>query len=185
MCIQISAGFLLLVSLLWLLDTSGVLSALLPAVLFHELGHALALRLCGAHVAALHFETCGLRMDYRGGLSPGGEVLCALAGPLFGMTYAVAAALAGRALASEYLLCSAGISLALTVFNLLPASMLDGGRVLEVLRGKPSRLPGWLTGAALLGGGAALLRRGVGAILLAAGLWVLLGTCKYSAGGIK
>ena len=185
MCIEISAGFMLMVSLLWLLDTSGILSAMLPAVLIHELGHVLALAACGARVSALRMEACGLRMDYWGSLGRRQEIFCALSGPAAGLLYALAAAFAGRWIKSEFLLCSGGISAALTAFNLLPAPMLDGGRVLSLLLKKVSRLPGLLTGGALLGAGAALLGHGVGAVVLAAGIWVVIGTCKYPSGGIQ
>lgn len=185
MCIQFTVGFMLLASLLWLLDTSGLLSALLPAVLVHELGHAGALRLCGARVTMLRFEVCGLRMDYGGCLSDAEELLCALAGPAAGAAYALCSALLGRALESAFLLCSAGVSLCLTVFNLLPAPMLDGGRALCVLHCGKGRLLGVLTGAVLLVCGALLFNRSFGLALLAAGLWVTIGSCQYPVGGIK
>lgn len=185
MCVQFTVGFMLLASLLWLLDTSGLLSALLPAVVVHELGHAAALRLCGAHVTMLRFEVCGLRMDYGGCLSNTEELLCALSGPTAGAVYALCAALLGRALESEFFLCSAGISLCLTAFNLLPAPMLDGGRALCTLHCRKLRQIGIFTGAALFVCGALLLRRSFGPALLAAGVWVTIGSCKYPVGGIK
>ena len=149
MQIRFSVGFMLMASLLWLLDTSGFLSALLPAVIIHELGHAIALRLCGTRVTALHFEACGLRMDYSACLTEREELLCALAGPAAGAVYALCAALLGRGLRSEFLLCSAGISLSLTVFNLLPAPMLDGGRALAALRFARLRVIGVFGGVVL------------------------------------
>lgn len=183
--LRFTAGFLLLSSLLWLLDTGGLLSALLPAVCVHEAGHALALRLCGARVRALRFEACGLRMDYSGALLEKEELLCALAGPAAGLLWAITASLAGRGLGSEYLLCSAGISLALTAFNLLPAPMLDGGRALSSLGLGGQPLLGLAVGGALLLAGALSLRGGFGAVLLAAGAWTAIGTCKTSGFGIQ
>ena len=176
---------MLLASLLWLMDTSGLLSALLPAVIAHELGHVLALRLCGTRVTVLTFEACGLRMDYGACLTDTEELLCALAGPAAGAAYALCAALPGRWLESEFLLCSAGISLCLTLFNLLPAPMLDGGRALAALRHTPLRLPGILSGSVLAAASILLLHRSCGPVLLAAGLWVMIGSCKYPVGGIK
>ena len=185
MRLQFTPGFLLLASLLWLLDTGGLLAPLLPAVFVHEAGHALALRLCGARVRALCFTACGLRMDYAGVLTPGEELRCVLAGPGAGLGFALAASLAGRALGSAYLLCAAGISLALTVFNLLPAPMLDGGRALLLAGAGAQPLTGLLTGGALLLAGAVLLCGSFGPLLLAAGAWVTIGTCKSGGFGIK
>lgn len=185
MGVQFTVGFMLLASLLWLLDTSGLVSALLPAVIAHELGHAAALRLCRARVTMLRFEACGLRMDYGGCLSSTEELLCALAGPTAGAAYTLCSALLGRALESEFLLCSAGISLCLTAFNLLPAPMLDGGRALCALHCGKLRQIGVITGAALLLGGTLLIRCSFGPALLASGVWVTIGSCKYPVGGIK
>ena len=185
MQLQFTAGFLLLASLLWLLDTGGLLSALLPAVLVHEAGHALALRLCAARVRCLRFSASGLRMDYAGALTRREELLCALAGPAAGLLWATAASLAGRALGSEFLLCSAGVSLALTAFNLLPAPMLDGGRALLSFGAGAQPLLGLATGGALLLAGALTLRGSFGLLLLAAGVWVTIGSCKSSRFGIQ
>lgn len=184
MCFEFSAGFLLLASLLWLLDGSGILSALLPAALVHEFGHALALRCCDAHVTRIRFEICGLRMDYSGILTDVEALLCALAGPLAGLLYALAAAFAGRFLGSDYLLCTAGVSLMLSAFNLLPAPMLDGGRSLAALGYGDCRIPGTVCGVLLIGGGAVFLKSSFGPAALLAGVWVLLGTCKYAKQGI-
>lgn len=185
MCLQFTAGFMLLASLLWLLDTSGVVSACVPAVLVHELGHAAALRLCGARITAICFEACGLRMDYAGCLSRTEELLCTLAGPACGLLYACAAALFGRCTGSEFLFCTAGVSLSLSAFNLLPAPMLDGGRILSALNCGRLRALGLITGAVLMLGGALLLRSVYGLLLLAAGAWVTIGSCKYPVGGIE
>lgn len=184
MCLEFSAGFMLLASLLWLLDDSGILSALLPAALAHEFGHALALRCCGTRVTRIRFEACGLRMDYSGVLTDGEALLCALAGPGAGLLYAFAAACAGHILGGDYLLCTAGVSLLLSAFNLLPAPMLDGGRALSSLGCGNCRTSGIVCGSTLVTGGAVFLRSSCGPAALLAGVWVLLGTCKYAKQGI-
>lgn len=184
MYLEFSTGFLCVASLLWLLDTQGLLSALLPALLAHELGHALCIRLCGGKLARLRFEICGLRMDYRGTLLPFEELVCALAGPGAGLFYALAAACGGYYADSDYLRCSAGLSLLLSLFNLLPAPILDGGRALSLLLQRSARLAGFLSAALLLGGGLVFLRSTYGPCALLAGFWVLLGTCQAAKKGI-
>ncbi len=159
----------------WFFDTSGLLSALVPAVVIHELGHVVALRCFGARLGALFLDGSGLRLDYRGVLSPMQEVLSALAGPAAGLLYALAAAWAGRVLKSEFFLCSAGLSLVLSAFNLLPALPLDGGRALWFalrLRGLTQGCT-LLTGTALLAWGVWGLLRGQGPGIALAGSWIL------------
>lgn len=122
---------LLGLALFWFFDTQGILAAALPAVLIHEAGHWFALRLAGARVTRLRLEPGGLVMDYAGTISAAAEALCALAGPFAGLLWAGFAA----GLGGTYLLRSAGASLCLTGFNLLPLQPLDGGRALAALAG--------------------------------------------------
>ncbi|MGI5935224.1 MAG: metalloprotease [Oscillospiraceae bacterium] len=179
--ISVSAGFLLLFAALYFFDDTGLLSAFVPAVLAHEAGHALALTLKGVEITGLHFSLSGIRMDYRGRMDMGGELQAAALGPLFGLVYAFAASYAGRKLESEFLLCSAGISLVLTLFNLLPAIPLDGGRILNVML---SRFCGYevtemvlflstlLTALVLMLAGLWFFYRGYGIALIPVGLWL-------------
>ena len=115
----------------WFFDGQGVFGALIPAVILHETGHWLALRWNGARLRRLRLAPGGLVMDYDGALSAGAEALCALAGPAFGLLWAGLAAAVG----GSFLLRSAGASLCLTVFNLLPILPLDGGRTVAALAG--------------------------------------------------
>lgn len=185
MCLEFSFGFMLMASLLWLLDTGGLLSALLPGLIIHECGHALALSLCGARVIKIRFEACGLRLDYTGVLSGREELLCALAGPGAGLLYALCTAGLGKAVHSEFLLCSGGIALLQSLFNLLPAPMLDGGRALRALGFQKTDLTGSLTGAVLFAFGVLSFRRIFGPATALAGLWLTIGTCQQHFQGIK
>ena len=183
--ITVSAGFLLLFAALYFFDDTGLLSSFVPAVVAHEAGHALALWLKGVKITGLHFSLSGIRMDYRGRMGLGGELLAAALGPLFGLIYAIAASFAGRKLGSEFLLCSAGISLVLTIFNLLPASPLDGGRVLDLALSSFLEyevaetvmfLTTLLTAIGLMLAGLWYFYRGYGIALIPVGLW-LFGMC--------
>ena len=178
--VRIGAIPALFLAALYFFDSSGVFSAMLPAALVHEAGHALALRLCGARFRRLRLGIEGLSLDYAGALGRGAECLCALMGPAFGAVFALLASVLGRRLQSEFLLCAAGVSAALTAFNLLPAPMLDGGRVLGVfLPEKVMTVLGMATGCALLIAGLYCAVNGYGLALLPAGVWVTAGTWRW------
>lgn len=120
---------LLLYSLLIFFTDTRFLAALLPAVALHEAGHLVALRLLGRHVRALALELTGLRIDYVGLPETRGEILAAAAGPAAGFLWAGAAFRLGAVLESAILELSGWLSLLLSLFNLLPAPPLDGGRI--------------------------------------------------------
>ena len=108
------------------------LAAVLTAALFHELGHAAALRLCGGKTERIRVSAFGVRMEIQNAarLSYGQEALCILAGPLTNITLSWVLSLAGERIEAAYLF--AGAQLVLGVFNLLPVAALDGGRLLWI-----------------------------------------------------
>ena len=149
-------------------DGKTLLLILLP-VLIHEFGHLLCLRLLGCRICALQWELCGLCIRYSGDPGRWGHAVAALAGPIAGLIYAWFAARFG----SDGEL-SAGISLLLSAFNLIPAQPLDGGRAAQALIGcrkaKGLSITAAFTTAAV---GTVLFVRGKGAALLIAGLCLL------------
>lgn len=123
---------LLLVSLAWFFDTDGLIAALAPAVISHEAGHLLMLRAGHIRVKRLHFGLLGFEMDHTGYLHGAHAFLTLLAGPLFGGLWAVAAS----CIPGDYFALSAGLSMTLSVVNMMPVLPLDGGRLLELALGK-------------------------------------------------
>lgn len=150
------------------------------AAILHELGHLAALRLLRGRVEALRFRLSGAEICYRGtGISYGGEVLLALAGPGMNLLWAALLALASRWYPEELLYRFIGCHLVLALFNLLPALPLDGGRVLQ--SALEARFP--LEGE----GYARRVSLAVGAVLFLLGLYVLLqkgNPTLFSAGGV-
>ena len=169
-----TAAALLLFALFYFFDRSGAAAALLPAVTAHELGHALLLRVHGAHLHRLRVTPVGLIIDYTGHLDRQGRLLSLAAGPLAGALYALAALRMGQA----YAVLSGQISLLLTVYNLLPILPLDGGRILVELTGSVAarRISRMSSGVLFVLGLAALLRFGALTLPLSA-FWLLLYNC--------
>ena len=142
--LNISAGGALgLAALLFLVDAAHV-PALLAAIAAHELGHIAALKLCRAELLELRLEFFGLCLVTTPPTSTAAEVLCALCGPAGGLLWA--AVIYGTHPPA------AAFSLFLSLYNLLPALPLDGGRAVLALCGRrwPLRLSGALSAFFLL-----------------------------------
>ena len=138
-----AGGALGLAALLFLVD-AAYLPALLSAIAVHELGHIVALKLCRAEILELRLEFLGFCLVSTPPTSAFTEALCALSGPVCGLAWAVAI----RRLHPV----AAAFSLFLSLYNLLPALPLDGGRALLALckRRWALRLTGALSALFLL-----------------------------------
>ncbi len=168
--------------LLLLLGSREQIAALLPAILCHELGHALALWLLGLRIRRFRAELRGFCMEYYGPCSAFGHAAAAAAGPAAGLLWAFAASALGGRLGFDWLLLSSGISLLLSAFNLLPALPLDGGRIALAFscalfgerRGERlTELSSLTVGALLLCCGIWLMLDGRGIAVLTAAIWLL------------
>jgi len=183
--VEVSGSFLLLAAALYYLDSGGILPWALIACGLHELGHYLAIRLLGGRVTLLRLTCVGaeMRLSARYPLSPGRQILAALAGPGVNLALALAFARLAVRLGPEAWLF-AGLNLALGVFNLIPVAQLDGGRVLRnllLLLGTEEAADQamWWVSLVLAGGlavsGSLLLLRGrANGTLALTALWLLL-----------
>ncbi len=113
----------------------------------HEMGHFIAARQCGLNVGAPTFiPFLGAWINLKDQpLDVRTEAYIAFAGPLVGTVAAVAVYLWGRWTGSTLLLAIAYAGFFLNLFNLLPVSPLDGGRITAILSPRV-----WLIGAPLM-----------------------------------
>lgn len=109
-------------------------------VLFHELGHALALRRQGVEAAIeLHGFGGATRWSGTTLLPPGKRALISAAGPAVGISVGAAALAvaqllpAGQALVGELLQYAVWVNLGWGLLNLLPVLPLDGGMIVASL----------------------------------------------------
>jgi Zn-dependent protease len=113
----------------------------------HEMGHYVAARQCGLNVSAPAFipfvgAWINLKEQPRDVRT---EAYVAVAGPLVGTVSAVATYLWSRWTGSTLLLAIAYAGLFLNLFNLLPVSPLDGGRITAIVSPRV-----WLIGAPVM-----------------------------------
>ena len=181
--LEASPGAAFLAAAMFFFLRGRELLALLPAILIHELGHAAAILALGLRLRGFRAEEGGFRLNYAGDTTPMGHALIAAAGPVAGFGYALLASYLWRETGQDGLSLSAGVSLLLSVFNLLPAPPLDGGRILAPLlcawlgsnRGERiSRILGYGVGLGLCTLGVVFALHGRGAAPLLPGLWLLL-----------
>ena len=181
--IKLGGGFVLLFALVYFFDDSGLLAAIFPVVLVHELGHILFMIFFGAYPRQLNATFSGFAIDYCGVISEKQEMMTALAGPAIGLAFSLLCAELGRLWSSDYLLMCSGLGFVINFFNLLPALPLDGGRVwgfaLRELLGEDKasivmRAAGLLIAILLLASGLFFIAMGFGFALFLAGIWLFI-----------
>lgn len=129
MNIKISPVSVLLISVLVYITSISEVMSLFLAIVIHELGHILAIHLCGEKIASIKFSANGAKIDYSGLMTKREEFLALVTGPLFGLIFGLIFIKSKQ----EFLSLSATISLILTAYNMLPILPLDGGRLVNLL----------------------------------------------------
>lgn len=180
--ISISTGALFTAAAIYYLFDRKTIVAVLLAALAHELGHLFAMQLLGLRIKRFRIEVKGFCIDYCGYAGAVGHVLAAAAGPIAGFLYAVAASHFGNVWEEDCICLSAGVSLLLSLFNLIPALPLDGGRILMNLccafcgeqRGRViCSSVSTVLGLMLLAAGTLMMLKGMGAAALISSIWLL------------
>jgi Zn-dependent protease len=117
-------------------------------ILVHELGHGFAIKRAGLEAGwPLFIPFFGASISLRGNIpSAAVEADIAYGGPVAGTAASLACAGLGLAMHSRLLLALAYTGFFLNLFNLIPLSPLDGGRVAQAFSRRS-----WFVGVILLG----------------------------------
>lgn len=184
--VSVGGGFGVLLAVLLFLDEQNILPWALLACLIHELGHYLMIQMLGGRVCAFRLSIVGAEMtpERKRLFSYREELLIAAAGPLASLSAALLAGYAARAGQWEGLYLFCGLNLLAGLFNLLPVSPLDGGRILRILISQwfevqaeviCNRVTGILAAGLLALGVFLMLFHGTGVTLILTSAWLLAG----------
>lgn len=124
--VQADFGFFLLLSLALLFDRSGLAVGCICAALLHELGHLLAMVVCGVPITAVYLCPLGVRIERAESPSLRRELFINLSGPMVNLLLALVLYRAGK-------LSFSAVNCALGLFELCPLPSLDGGQALFCL----------------------------------------------------
>lgn len=191
--VEVTGGFLLLAAALYYLDEQGVLLWGALACAFHELGHYVMIDLCGGKISRLRLSVTGAEMALSPArpMGPLSQVLTALAGPAVNLGLALFSARLAVRFGEEWYLF-AGLNLTLALFNLLPASQLDGGRALRGILSllcpgaaeRAAAVVSWLAAVGAAAAGVMLFwQTGANLTLLITSLWLAAAQLRQRSQG--
>ena len=104
------------------------------SVLFHELGHAISIRSFGLEIEGIYFKPFkGCYVDYYEGYAHYESFKISEAGPTFGIINATIYCFFYLVSGNIFWAVIASIILVMTLFNMLPISVLDGGHMMKAI----------------------------------------------------
>ena len=127
--LQCISALLLFLALCVMMPFELFISVFLSAAV-HELGHLAALWAFGAKTEKVSPSFCGITITFYGTRSYLQDALCAFIGPAAGIVFSLKSALFAKIYGHDVFYTMCGASMSLSLFNLLPAMPLDGGRIL-------------------------------------------------------
>lgn len=190
--IYIGSSFAIVAAILFVLSEEALFAAIALSAFIHELGHLVAVRLFGGKVEKIYFECTGIKIEYKLARDSYMRALViAFAGPVAGAVLTFVSAY-------MHLPLIAGVSIVLTLFNLLPAAVMDGGRMLYAFTAynagtefaeKLVFIVSCVVSLILTIFGLALLRENKGSFnMLLIGVWIFVGSvsdcCKNCGDGV-
>lgn len=123
---RINISFAAVITLMLILDESGMCAVALFCCIIHEAGHIICLLIFGEKPASVELSFYGIKLERRepSVLSQAEEITVFAAGPAMNLILSAVMFIAG-------IRTAAVISLYIGMFNLIPCQPLDGGNILS------------------------------------------------------
>ena len=131
--ICIKPGFFILAAAAILFLGIRPTALIFAAAGMHELGHLAAILACGGTVKRMQIGALGAEIVFDGYFPYGKDALITLAGPVFSFIAAATSGCLASYTGSGSAYYFAGLNLIYGVFNLMPISPMDGGRILYAI----------------------------------------------------
>ena len=136
--LSISYPLLVAAALAFAFDQNGWLLLLMAAAAAHELGHIAAIAALGGKIERIAAGLTGMKIDYKSSqmTSYAADMAIAVSGPMANLAALTLCCVVARLyppLGEENLYYFCGVNLLFSLFNLMPASPLDGGRALRAI----------------------------------------------------
>lgn len=128
--LKINVSFAAAVTLMLILDESGVCAVALLCCIVHELGHIMCLLVMGEQPKLIELSFYGIKLERRqtAGIKSIAEIAVYASGPAVNLIFSAALFLISEAV--QGIRTAAVISLGVGLFNLIPCRPLDGGNIL-------------------------------------------------------
>ena len=130
---DISVPFAVVIAFLLVMDKTGLMTASLLAVLVHESGHLIAMRLNECAPQSVRFTSTGVLICGSSFCTAKENILIAVSGPAANFLIAGVLLASGYLFDLRILIVYSAVQIVVGAINLMPVRGLDGGTVLFLL----------------------------------------------------
>lgn len=127
---DISVPFTVVIAFLLINDRTGLMSASLFAVIFHETGHLAVMKILKCEPKSVKLSAAGILICGSGYCTADENILIAISGPFANFIFTALFYVVWLVLDLKLFLYFAVVQFAVGVLNLMPVKGLDGGTVL-------------------------------------------------------
>ncbi len=138
--VEISVPFTVLLVFLLINDKTGLMSASLFAVFFHELGHLAVMVMYHCQPKTVKLSSSGILICGSAFCTAKENLIIAMSGPIVNLVLSVVFILLSKLFCCTLLLYFAVVQFLVGFVNLLPVKGLDGGTALNIILSKFSRI---------------------------------------------
>lgn len=127
---EISVPFCVMLTFLLINDTTGLMSASLFAVVFHELGHLIAMKLTKCAPRSVKLSAAGILICGSSYCTAKENIFIAVAGPFANVVFSIGFYFLYRTFNVTLMLYFCLVQLLVGVLNVMPVKGLDGGTII-------------------------------------------------------